>query len=138
MYACYRPYGFPLTVKPRRTSPCYSQWWTTKKHALCIYSGMPPKQGFKWVIYKNDVDKLYRGPVKISYQGEATIKTYTVCIKNQITIWICRCLLDNGHKTLGKNYRSKIIADMIASNTVGVVEQLTTADALPLQLDGAE
>ncbi len=90
------------------------------KHALCIYSGMPPQHGFKWANLQNDVDKLYRRPVKISHQGEATIETYTVMYENQSpSIGYAACLLDNGHRTWAKIIDPNIIADMIASEYCG-------------------
>ncbi len=90
------------------------------KHALCIYSGTPPPHGFKWANLQSDVDKLYRRPVTISHQGEATIETYTVMYDNQSPfIGYAACLLDNGHRTWAKIMDPNIIADMIASEYCG-------------------
>jgi len=90
------------------------------KHALCIYSGVPPERPFNWANVQQDVDNLYRRPIKTNHEGEVTIETYTVMYENHSpSVAHVACLLDNGQRTWANVLDPDTIADMITSEYCG-------------------
>jgi len=52
--------------------------WYITKHAIGLYSTLPPERGFRWESVQDAVDQLPRREVVMDAEGSAVIETYTV------------------------------------------------------------
>jgi acetyl-CoA C-acetyltransferase len=108
--------------------------WFATKHAIGVYSGRPPRNGFRTESVQSSVDSLPSRRAVKDYDGPISVETWTVTYERDgsPTLGIVACLLPDGSRSWGLVRDASDLDAMTSEEQIGRKGQLSSGGDLVL------